>query len=530
MSQRIIPLKVSDEYVVGTGVVVGAEGSHDDVVFEVTFEGVWEDLTKSLNWFNALGENAVVRTLGIDQLKEGTDNTYLVPIPAEAKEYAGDMLVTFKGVLMGPDGLLEAQAVLTTTADFRVLPAEWDKNAAEAQDITPTQAEAFQAQLDKLKNEAISGATFTPEVKDGVISWSNDKGLDNPEPANIRGPQGEAFTYEDFTPEQLEKFVGPKGDKGEVGPAGPQGDKGEKGETGDTGPAGAKGDKGDKGDTGAPFTYDMFTPEQLEKLVGPQGPAGPQGERGEKGEAGAAGPAGADGEKGETGPQGPQGPQGEPGPQGIQGETGPQGEKGETGETGPQGPQGDVGPQGPQGIQGIQGIQGEKGDKGDKGDTGDKGDKGDDYVLTDTDKDEIAEMVAGTIESRINDYVVEFGTIDNGDGNESGGSSTLWHYRKWKSGFAEAWALVRVGSLSVSTAMGNWYRSSSFVVKFPFALKYGSGIRPAVVAQFNSSSGYGAVLWGDGFSGTQSSYYLIRPTSGNADGRIHVHLSGMLAD
>lgn len=36
-----------------------------------------------------------------------------------------------------------------------------------------------------------NGATFTPSVsEDGTLSWTNDKGLDNPEPVNIKGPQG----------------------------------------------------------------------------------------------------------------------------------------------------------------------------------------------------------------------------------------------------------------------------------------------------------------------------------------------------
>jgi hypothetical protein len=36
------------------------------------------------------------------------------------------------------------------------------------------------------------GATFTPSVSDsGVISWTNDKGLTNPPPVNIKGPKGE---------------------------------------------------------------------------------------------------------------------------------------------------------------------------------------------------------------------------------------------------------------------------------------------------------------------------------------------------
>lgn len=35
------------------------------------------------------------------------------------------------------------------------------------------------------------GATYTPSVsEDGVLSWSNDKGKNNPAPVNIKGPQG----------------------------------------------------------------------------------------------------------------------------------------------------------------------------------------------------------------------------------------------------------------------------------------------------------------------------------------------------
>lgn len=50
------------------------------------------------------------------------------------------------------------------------------------------------------------GATFYPELsEEGVLSWTNDKDLDNPEPISIRGP---------------------KGDKGDTGARGPQGEVG----------------------------------------------------------------------------------------------------------------------------------------------------------------------------------------------------------------------------------------------------------------------------------------------------------------
>ena len=106
---------------------------------------------------------------------------------------------------------------------------------------------------------------------------------------------------------------GPIGPQGEVGPQGPQGPKGE------------------------PFTYDDFTPEQLNKLKGPKGDTGPRGEQG---------PQGIQGPKGDIGPIGPQGPQGI---KGDKGDIGPQGEQGEQGLTGEQGPKGDTGPQGEKG-------------------------------------------------------------------------------------------------------------------------------------------------------------------------------------
>ena len=86
---------------------------------------------------------------------------------------------------------------------------------------TPNDLELNSINLD-IEGELIyakDGVTFIPNVNEnGEISWSNNGDLKNPEPRNIKGPQGE---------------------------------KGEKGDKGDTGKRGEKGEKGDKGDTGA---------------------------------------------------------------------------------------------------------------------------------------------------------------------------------------------------------------------------------------------------------------------------------------
>ena len=232
------------------------------------------------------------------------------------------------------------------------------------------------------------GAVFTPAVTaEGILSWTNDGDLTNPDPVNIKGPQGE---------------------RGETGPTGPQGIEGPQGPKGDTGTGldikgtydnlealqaaitqPAQGDMYNVG-TADPYTVYMWdtTTEPGQwlsqgQLQGAQGPAGPEGPQGPKGP------------QGEQGIQGEQGPQGDPGPKGDTGDTGPQGPagpyfipavspdgdlswtntgsldnpttvnvKGPQGEQGIQGPIGPEGPQGPEGPAGANGADGAQGPAG----------------------------------------------------------------------------------------------------------------------------------------------------------------------
>ena len=83
---------------------------------------------------------------------------------------------------------------------------------------------------------------------------------------------------------QIIKLQGPKGEPGEQGAPGPPGPKGEPGKNGIdglNGEQGLQGIQGPPGKDGKPFTYDMFTQEQLENLKGPKGEQGPPGPKGE---------------------------------------------------------------------------------------------------------------------------------------------------------------------------------------------------------------------------------------------------------
>ena len=92
--------------------------------------------------------------------------------------------------------------------------------------------------------------------------------------------------------------------KGEAGPKGDQGEKGDTGERGPQGEQGIQGIQGPAGPKGDAFTYSDFTPEQLAVLKGPKGDKGEQGIQGPQGEQGIQGPVGPKGDNGTDGSDG----------------------------------------------------------------------------------------------------------------------------------------------------------------------------------------------------------------------------------
>ena len=164
-------------------------------------------------------------------------------------------------------------------------------------------------------------ATFIPSVSEtGIISWSNDGGLPNPTPVNIKGPQGEKGLQGEQGPQGN---IGPQGNVGPyftpsvdkdgnlswtnngdlsnpstVNIKGPQGIQGIQGEQGPKGEAGSQGERGPIGATGPYFTPSVDSSGNLSwsnngglenpqtvNISGPQGPVGPQGSTGADGKS-----------------------------------------------------------------------------------------------------------------------------------------------------------------------------------------------------------------------------------------------------
>lgn len=265
------------------------------------------------------------------------------------------------------EGLETGEAVIDPYPD---VISQWEDEVQAVKDIL----------LKARDNGELDGTTFTPYVDtDCNLSWTNDKGKDNPATVNIKGYSptilvreiegGKELIITDIRQSQTVQVMdGNDGYSPRILVRDVDGGK-ELVITDYSGSQtvkilnGTDGTDGENGysprilireiDNGKELVITDYSGSQTVTIL-----------NGDKGDTGATGPQGPKGDTGATGPQGPQGEKGDTGLKGDKGDTGntglqgPQGEKGDTGNTGPQGPQGEKGDTGNTGPQGPQGSDG----------------------------------------------------------------------------------------------------------------------------------------------------------------------------
>lgn len=249
--------RTSDAYV--------TEGSKNFVQLLFTFSDDWDGIDKYALFArdNKTYEVAIV------------DGKCIVPY--ECARTSGQFQLTVVGKETAGD-------VIATTSDkaVRVSSNEFEENPTGSETrLTNTFLVDTLAKVkeyaDKAKEYSESVNVFIPSVDaDGVMTWTNKAGLANPAPVSVKGERGEKGE------QGVKGDTGAKGERGEQGPQGLQGIQGEKGATGERGATGPQGAKGEKGDA---FTYADFTQEQLAALKGPKGDKGDAGEKGDTGAA-----------------------------------------------------------------------------------------------------------------------------------------------------------------------------------------------------------------------------------------------------
>ena len=135
--KRIIEIEVNDEYIVGSGVVIGAAGSHNDVIMKVRFNSSWAGLNIIATFRDALGENPIsvvltaVSTLVADE-SDSDHDVHKFSVPLKAKAYEGKISLSFTGytvaAVASEDGegveYQETQAITSGAAYFNVLKSD----------------------------------------------------------------------------------------------------------------------------------------------------------------------------------------------------------------------------------------------------------------------------------------------------------------------------------------------------------------------------------------------------------------------
>ena len=160
---RTIPLKIQNEYIAGDKVLIGAAGSHNDVVLRMEFSPMWDGLAKTVQFRDALGESTVEVLLAAQMLESGTTNVYLVQVPNGAKKYAGDMALAIKGA--EASGGKEARATTAVYGTFTVGESKWSGSAETEQDVPPTQAAQMQTQIEAIIGTIADARSAAEEAK-----------------------------------------------------------------------------------------------------------------------------------------------------------------------------------------------------------------------------------------------------------------------------------------------------------------------------------------------------------------------------
>lgn len=163
---RYIDCEVNDEYVQGSGVVIGAEGSHNDVALKLTFGDMWIGLNIYATFTDAQGSGSAVVMLMPSMLEDGKAMTYIVPIPADAKRYAGKSMLTLSGYSI-VNGTQVDKATNTVTAQFRVLKSDYRLLGDDS--ITPSLAQQLQNSLATHEREITEQVVAISEAVDGAV-------------------------------------------------------------------------------------------------------------------------------------------------------------------------------------------------------------------------------------------------------------------------------------------------------------------------------------------------------------------------
>jgi hypothetical protein len=169
---KIIECQVNDEYILGSGVVIGAAGSYGGVILRLVFNESWIGLSLAATFVDALGQDKEYVGISPSMEVEGEFMTYDVPIPGVALKYPGRSKLTITGYSVykveenREVSYRKDRVTNTATAFFRVLESDTVMVSDDGVDASiAEQALAWANEASQYANVASEYADAAEEAK-----------------------------------------------------------------------------------------------------------------------------------------------------------------------------------------------------------------------------------------------------------------------------------------------------------------------------------------------------------------------------
>ena len=187
---RIVEVKVFGNHLTKDSKNAGTKGEANVTRLRITFDESWDGCAKDVVFWDAYGQNPVKITLTTTLLENIVNSTrvYLVPIPAEAMARAGLMTFAIKGVLGG-----SRQVSIESKLEVKDSP-----DILEPVDITPTQAEQLQTEVEAIKGDIQGVAIAHKETTESaaIAKESADRAVATVGKASYIGEDGNWYAWD----------------------------------------------------------------------------------------------------------------------------------------------------------------------------------------------------------------------------------------------------------------------------------------------------------------------------------------------
>lgn len=166
---RVIKIEINGSYLDKDNEMAGVQGEANSTFLRIIFDDNWSGLAKKVTFWNAKGLNPVERTLTADLLTNQLESLldYTVPIPGEPLEFEGELTFVI-------DGYLDGKRIRSLADNLKVIYAPKADNAGEPIDVTPTQAEQLQAQVETLLGDVTEQAKIATEKAEEIVGQADE--------------------------------------------------------------------------------------------------------------------------------------------------------------------------------------------------------------------------------------------------------------------------------------------------------------------------------------------------------------------